>query len=238
MELKNVLVIGGSGGIGQAFIKYLKNHYRGVQIHATYHQHKPDSFSSQCNWHHLDVTEQKQIEHFCEQLDDVDLCINAAGMLHDHQHGPEKSTRQLEADYFLKCMSVNALPTLLLARYLEPHFKHKRPAVFATVSARVGSIGENHLGGWYSYRSSKAALNMILKTLSIEWKRKLPNVSVAALHPGTTDTQLSRPFSKNVKPDHLFAPEKSVRYMMKVIESLTPDKTGQFWSFDGETLPW
>jgi len=234
----NAVVIGGSGGIGQAFIKYLKSKHSNINIHATYNQQKPQAFDKQCQWSRVDLSQQDQIEHFCSQLDEVELCINAAGILHDDQHGPEKSTQQMDADYFIKCMAVNAMPTLLLARYMEPHFKHKRPAVFATVSARVGSIEENYLGGWYSYRASKAALNMILKTLSIEWKRKLSNVAVAALHPGTTDTRLSRPFAKNVKPDHLFAPEKSVNYMMQVIENLSADQTGKFWSFDGEILPW
>ncbi len=234
----NAVVIGGSGGIGRAFVHYLEANKPGIRIVASYHHGQPPTDTQRTEWRRLDITSEDQIEQFCADLPDVDLCINAAGMLHNEQFSPEKSTRQIDAAYFLHSMSVNALPTLLLARYLEPHFKHKRPAVFATVSARVGSIEENYLGGWYSYRSSKAALNMILKTLSIEWKRKLPTVTVAALHPGTTDTRLSEPFSSNVKPGQLFSTSQSVGYMMNVIEQLTPDKSGAFWSFDGEILPW
>ena len=166
------------------------------------------------------------------------MFINAAGFLHNDYFTPEKSTRQITTDYFLTSMMVNTLPTLLFARYLVKQLKHKQPAVFATVSARVGSIEENYLGGWYSYRSSKAALNQVLKTLSIEWRRNLKNVCVAALHPGTTDTGLSRPFQKNVSEKDLFTADQSVAYMMKVIKGLTPEKSGKFWSFDGEILPW
>jgi NAD(P)-dependent dehydrogenase (short-subunit alcohol dehydrogenase family) len=234
----NAVIIGGSGGIGEAFVRYLEANRPGVRIIASYNQGPPPADTPHTEWRRLDVTRQDEIERFCADLPEVDLCINAAGMLHNERFSPEKSTRQIDSGYFLDSMAVNAMPTLLLARYIEPHLKHKRPAVFATVSARVGSIEENYLGGWYSYRASKAALNMILKTLSIEWKRKLPQVCVAALHPGTTDTRLSRPFSKNVKPDHLFTTKQSVDYMMRVVEQLTPEQSGQFWSFDGEPLPW
>lgn len=232
------LIVGGSGGIGQAFIQYLLQRHPGITIDATYYQQHPRVTDSRCRWHKVDISQQVDIEGLCAELGELDLCINAAGMLHDKVHQPEKSTRQIEPGYFLKSMQVNALPTLLLAKFLAPHLKHKRPAVFATVSARVGSIEENYLGGWYSYRASKAALNMALKTLSIEWKRSLPNVTVAALHPGTTDTRLSKPFQKNVPEDQLFDPSQSAAYMMNVIERLTPADSGKFWSFDGEILPW
>ena len=232
------LVVGGSGGIGQAFVQYLLDQDHVDQIHATYHLQPPQISDDRLHWKQVDVTREAEIEKLCAELDEIDFCINAVGLLHDDQHGPEKSTRQIDADYFIKSMTVNALPTMLLAKHIVPLFKHKRPAVFATVSARVGSIEENYLGGWYSYRASKAALNMILKTLSIEWKRNLRNVTVAALHPGTTDTRLSRPFHKNVPSEQLFGPAKSVGYMMQVIDRLTPEYSGRFWSFDGENLPW
>ena len=127
---------------------------------------------------------------------------------------------------------------MLFAKYLPLHFRHKQTAVFSTISARVGSIEENYLGGWYSYRASKAALNQVLKTLSIEWRRTLPNVCVVALHPGTTDTALSKPFQKNVPEKQLFSTNNSVMFMSEVISNLTPEKSGQFISFDGENLPW
>jgi len=110
--------------------------------------------------------------------------------------------------------------------------------VFATVSARVGSIEDNRLGGWFSYRASKAALNMCLKTLAIEWRRTLPNVAVAALHPGTTDTALSRPFQHNVPREQLFTPRQTANYLLNVLDGLEPAQSTQFLAFDGEWLPW
>ena len=121
---------------------------------------------------------------------------------------------------------------------MHGNFRHGRPAVFATVSAKVGSIEDKRLGGWFSYRASKAALNMCLKTLAIEWRRSLPNVAVAALHPGTTDTDLSRPFQHNVPSGQLFTPAQSVSYMLDVLDGLNPADSGRFLAFDGEKLPW
>jgi NAD(P)-dependent dehydrogenase (short-subunit alcohol dehydrogenase family) len=135
-------------------------------------------------------------------------------------------------------MSVNALSSLLLAKHLHGAFRHGRPAVFAAISAKVGSIEDNRLGGWFSYRASKAALNMCLKTLAIEWRRSLPNVSVVALHPGTTDTALSKPFQRNVPSGQLFSPGQTVEYLLQVLQGLETGKSGQFLAFDGERLPW
>lgn len=237
-DFLRVVILGASGGIGRAFVDYFLQLDRPVMIHATYHQSSPQIKTENCRWHSVDITDELQIRDFCDALDEVDICINAIGMLHNKQYLPEKSTAHISSDYFLHSMSINALPTLLLAHFISPKFRHKRAAVFATVSARVGSIEENYLGGWYSYRSSKAALNMILKTLSIEWRRTLPNVAVAALHPGTTDTGLSEPFQQNVKSEHLFSPQQSVGYMMQVVDGLTPADSGKFLSFDGTLLPW
>ena len=234
----NALVLGGSGGIGRAFVEQMSRKSGIERIHATWNSHEPDSGDSKVSWYRLDATREEEIEGLCRQLGEIDISINAIGMLHDDQYGPEKSTRQISADYFSRSIEINTLPTLLLARHLAPNLKHKRPAHFATVSARVGSIEENYLGGWYSYRASKAALNMILKTLSIEWKRSLPNVVVSALHPGTTDTALSKPFQKQVPPGNLFTTAQSAAYMMQVLQGLSPKDSGNFWSFDGERLPW
>lgn len=232
------VVIGGSGGIGGAFVAHLadQTHY---ELIATYRSKVPEgSLSEAAQWHPLDVEDAEQIGEFCAQLGEVGLFINAVGMLHTASQGPEKSLRQIDPEFFLQSIRINTLPTLLFAQHLPKHFRHQQPAVFATVSARVGSIEENHLGGWYSYRASKAALNQALKTTAIEWQRNLRNVCVAALHPGTTDTALSRPFQRNVPAEQLFTPQHSVTCMMNVIERLTPEKTGRFWSFDGEILPW
>ena len=234
----NALVIGGNGGIGRALLEGLSERGEYDRIHATWHNSEPAWSGAAVSWHQLDVTDEDSMQSLAAALGDVDLCINAVGMLHDASFTPEKATRHINTDYFLKSMTVNTLPTLLLAKHLGKCFRHGRQAHFATVSARVGSIGENYLGGWYSYRASKAALNQVLKTLSIEWKRSLPNVIVSALHPGTTDTALSAPFQKNLPAGQLFEPAKTAGYLLDVLDSLTPEQSGGFWSFDGERLPW
>ena len=232
------LVVGGNGGIGNALVERLLADDRYQHLHATFRRKQPDVVDSRLTWHKVDATDERDVEALADDLGELDLCINAVGMLHDEQFSPEKSTRHINSDYFVKSMTVNTLPTLLLAKHLGKHFRHGRLSHFATVSARVGSIGENYLGGWYSYRASKAALNQVLKTLSIEWKRSVPNVIVSALHPGTTDTSLSAPFQKNVPEGQLFDASKTATYLLNVLYGLSPDQSGSFWSFDGEPLPW
>lgn len=234
----NIIVTGGSGGIGGAFVEALACRRQAGNIIATYNRHPPASEHANVSWQQLDLTDESAIQEWAAPLGEVDWVINAAGLLHTPQRGPEKSVRHVDSGFFLQCMLVNALPSLLLAKHLHGKFRHGRPAVFATVSAKVGSIEDNRLGGWVSYRASKAALNMCLKTLAIEWRRTLPNVVVAALHPGTTDTALSKPFQRNVPKEQLFTPGRSVSGMLNVLEGLEPSQTGQFFAFDGERLPW
>ena len=234
----NIAIIGGSGGIGEAFIGQLLEQKGITAVHATHHQHEPGLQDPSLHWHRVDVSKEQDIEALADELDELDWLNNAAGMLHTPQQGPEKTIRRLEPEFFLHNIQVNALPTLLLAKHLHGKFKHGRPALFATISAKVGSIEDNRLGGWYSYRASKAALNMGMKTLSIEWQRSLPNVSVIAIHPGTTDTALSKPFQRNVPEHQLFSPDKTVQQILDVLSSLKPGDTGRFLAFDGEQLPW
>lgn len=235
----NVLVVGGSGGIGAAMVGRLLQDDKIDKIHSTCHSCEPATeVSARLCWHQLNVTDENQIKNLAESLDSLDWIINCVGLLHTEVEGPEKTVGQLSSEFFLENIRVNTLPTLLLAKHFSRHLKGRGNTVFATVSARVGSIEENQLGGWYSYRASKAALNMALKTLSLEWRFKLPNCSVAALHPGTTDTQLSKPFQANVPAEKLFSPEKTAGLLLQVIEGLTPEKSGRFWSWDGSELPW
>jgi NAD(P)-dependent dehydrogenase (short-subunit alcohol dehydrogenase family) len=233
-----IILTGGSGGIGQAFVRQLAERPDVQGIHATYHRNKPEFSHSKVTWHPLDITDEPAIHAWSAELGEVDWLINAAGMLHRPDRGPEKSIQQFDPDFFIENMRTNAMPSLLLAKHVQAKFKHGRPAIFAAVSARVGSIEDNRLGGWVSYRSSKAALNMCLKTLAIEWQRTLPNVTVAALHPGTTDTALSAPFQRHVPKGQLFSPDQSADYMLKVLAAIKPGDSGQFRAFDGELLPW
>ena len=234
----NIVVTGASGGIGGAIVDRLAARPDLACVTATWNRTPPAEEYPNVAWQQLDLSDESAVSDWARQTGEIDWLINAAGMLHTPGQGPEKTIRHVDPDFFLENMRVNTMPTLLLAKHLEARFRHGRPAVFASISARIGSIADNRLGGWFSYRASKSALNMCLKTLSLEWARTLPNVSVAALHPGTTDTALSRPFQKNVPSWQLFEPARTAGYLLDVIESLTPGQTGNFLAFDGEHLPW
>ena len=234
----NIIVAGASGGIGSAFVEQLAGRPNVHRIIATYRNKAPENLHPKVTWHRLDLTDEAAVHDWAAETGEIDWLINAAGMLHTGTHGPEKTIRQLDPAFFLESVQINSVSSLLLAKHLHTGFRHGRPAIFAAVSAKVGSIEDNRLGGWFSYRASKAALNMCLKTLAIEWRRTLPNVAVAALHPGTTDTALSKPFQRNVPPEQLFSRKQCVRFLLKVLDDLEPAKSGSFLAFDGEQLPW
>lgn len=168
----------------------------------------------------------------------VHLVFNAAGVLHGTQLAPEKSLSLLCADALSQVFALNAFAPILLAQALLPLLPTDAPAVFASLSACVGSIGDNRLGGWYAYRASKAAQNQLLRTLSIEWKRIRPLSTVLLLHPGTVDTDLSRPFQANVAADALFTPTRAARQLLDIIAAATPADSGRFMAWDGSTIPW
>lgn len=246
LKLK-VAVVGGSGGIGAALVGALAARDDVAVVHATYH-HSPaagsrgsvSSFGSgpPVDWSALDATDECAVQAWLAGLDGLDWLINAAGFLHDADHGPEKSIHQFEPAHFEKSLRINTLPSLLLAKHAGSLLKESEAGVFAAISARVGSITDNGLGGWYSYRASKAALNMALKCLSIEWARSAKRVRVAALHPGTTDTGLSKPFQQNVPDGKLFQTDKTAGLLLARIGSLHEMPSGQFLAWDGEVIPW
>ena len=234
----NIVVIGGNGGIGQEFVQQLLAKSETTRLHATYRGVKPAISDPRLRWHRLDVTDERAISEWVKLLENIDWVINAVGMLHTADEGPEKSISRLTVGHFMDSMQINTLPSLIMAKYLHKKFRRSAHTVYATVSAKVGSIEDNRLGGWYSYRMSKAALNMGLKTLAIEWKRAMPMMSVVAIHPGTTDTELSKPFQRNVPEGQLFCPEKTGRLILQVLNNLQQGETGLFLAFDGERLPW
>ncbi|WP_333610498.1 SDR family NAD(P)-dependent oxidoreductase [Brevundimonas bullata] len=164
------------------------------------------------------------------------LIVLATGVLHSGQM-PERSWRELSAEHLMRDYRINAVGPALAARHFLPLLPRDQRAVFAALSARVGSISDNRLGGWHSYRASKAALNMILKTLSVELARTHPQAVVAGLHPGTVDTALSAPFQRGVKPEKLFSPAFSAASLLTVIEGLTPADSGGVFAWDGARIP-
>lgn len=245
----NALVVGGNRGIGLGFVEYLLQDHRAPQIYATYRcQPSPElatlatQMPDRLKLLAMDITDEAQIragvaqiQQTAGQLHRVIYCV---GFLHEGAIQPEKSLQQIEVDPLLRYFQVNSVGAILLAKHLLPLLKHKERNVFASISAKVGSIGDNQLGGWYGYRASKAALNMLMRTAAIEYQRKSPQTIVALLHPGTTDTQLSQPFQRNVPPEKLFSVERTVTQLMAVIEKLEPHDSGQFFSWDGSRLPW
>ena len=191
----------------------------------------------------LDVTRPEQIADAAEMLRAQGirpkLVINVAGLLHAGDGlAPEKRLEDLDYGHLQRVFAVNVLGPALLIRHLLPLMSGDGKAALAALSARVGSIGDNRLGGWYAYRSSKAALNQILRTTSIEARRRFKNVIIAGLHPGTTDTELSRPFQANVSEDKLFSPGFVAERLLTVIDGLSTDDSGGFFAWDGQPIPW
>ena len=245
----NVLIIGASRGIGLGFVNALlqKEDYN---IYATCRQKElatelislEQQYSQKLHCLVLDITQEEQIaelSHYLQQKNaQLHLVINCVGILHQGTLQPEKSLRQISSADLLSYFQVNSIGSVLLAKHLLPLFRHAHPSIFAVLSAKLGSIGDNHLGGWYGYRASKAALNMLMKTVAIEYSRKSPQTIVVSLHPGTTDTHLSKPFQKNVPDEKLFTVERTVNQLLAVMENLTPEDSGYFFSWDGSRLPW
>lgn len=235
----HTVIFGGTGGIGQALIDSALA--SGHHVSATTTKVLTAlPMREKLTWYQLDAQDETQIQQFCQTVGQVDRVINTIGLLHDANKNiyPEKSLKNIQPDKFLQVMQTNIIPTLLIAKHIKNNFKNTPQGVFTTISARVGSISDNATGGWYAYRASKAALNMCLKNISLEWRLSLKNVCVAALHPGTTDTALSKPFQKNVPIHKLFSPAQTAQYLWQVIDNLQPEDTGKFWAWDGQEIQW
>jgi NAD(P)-dependent dehydrogenase (short-subunit alcohol dehydrogenase family) len=167
----------------------------------------------------------------------LDLVFVATGILHrEPDVQPEKSMQKLSMSTMSEVFKVNTIGPALVARHFLPVMRRKGKSVFAVLSARVGSIADNRLGGWVSYRASKAALNMVVKTLSIEHARRFPESIVVALHPGTVDTALSEPFSAGVAANSLFTPDYSADCLLRVIDGLHAAESGGFFAWDGKAI--
>jgi NAD(P)-dependent dehydrogenase (short-subunit alcohol dehydrogenase family) len=192
----------------------------------------------------MDVTEEQSVMAAARALaaatGRVDLVIHCAGMLHDEGAGiaPERRLADVDPVKIARSFAINATGPLLVAKHVAPLLPRHGRAVFASLSARVGSIGDNRLGGWYGYRASKAAQNMFTRTLSIELKRRVRGIVCVALHPGTVDTDLSRPFQGAVPPGTLCPVDRAARQLLEVIDGLGPADNGGFFANDGQPIPW
>ncbi len=222
--VKSAVIIGASGGIGAALEAALIDEGIAVQGFAR----------SDTGDRHIDLEDEASIVAAAERITGTpDLVIVTTGLLHDGDRGPEKAMRDLDPAWMARNFAINAIGPALVAKHLLPRMPKSGRMVFAVLSARVGSISDNTLGGWYGYRASKAALNQFVRTLAIEDKRRNSSGIVVALHPGTVDTDLSRPFQGNVSPGRLFKPDRAAVQLLDVIEGLRAPDSGKLFAWDG-----
>jgi NAD(P)-dependent dehydrogenase (short-subunit alcohol dehydrogenase family) len=244
------LVVGGNRGIGLALVRAQLKNPTVNRVIATYRDDSAaDGLASMREQHgarlqtlQLDVTNADSLAKFTDSIarldGGVDLAIHAAGLLHDAEVKPEKSVNQCDANSLLRLFEVNSIGPLMVAAAVLGVQPRNRMFTFAALSAMVGSITDNRLGGWYGYRASKTALNQFIKTLANECRLTHPRGAVVAIHPGTTDTDLSRPFQGNVPPDKLYSPDQSALRILDVLGGIDHTQTGRFLNWDGRTIPW
>ncbi len=232
----NVAVIGAGGGIGAALVDELAKRDGVAAVHAL--SRSPEEHADpKVRTGRIDVTDESSVIEAAEAIDQpLDLVIVAVGILHAGDLQPERRIKEIDADNMHAVFAVNTVGPAIVAKHFLPKLPKAGPSVFAAISARVGSITDNRLGGWTSYRASKAALNMVLRTFAIEHARSRRESTIAALHPGTVDTQLSEPFSKRVPEGKLFEPAQSANYLLDVIDGLGPEDSGGFFAWDGSRI--
>jgi NAD(P)-dependent dehydrogenase (short-subunit alcohol dehydrogenase family) len=226
------LVVGSSGGLGLALVAQLNADKRYTQI-ITWSRSTTVLTGEKILANHIDLRDESTIAAAAQSLDEVDLAIVATGLLHDGDLKPEKSWNSIEPSAMLRAFEINTVGPALIAKHVLPLLPRDRRAVFGALSARVGSIGDNRLGGWHSYRASKAALNQLIRCFSIELSAKRPLAICVGLHPGTVDTDLSKPYQAGVPKDKLFSPEQSARRLLQVIDCLTPSQSGRVYDWAG-----
>ena len=235
-DWEGVALVIGSGDIGTSVAHYLTTTSPKLDVSLCGRNitNKKDIY--------LDLENDNSFKSFENQISlfkrPLRLVINTSGFLHSNLVKPEKRLSHIMRSNMIKNFSINAIAPILIAKSIEKFIRPDLEFSFASLSARIGSIGDNKLGGWYSYRASKAAQNQFLKTLSIEWRRKFPYSIVSLLHPGTCDTKLSKPFQSSVPKDKLFTPFQSSEYLINVISEQRPSDSGKFLAWDNSIIPW
>ncbi len=237
--MKKIAIIGVSGGIGNALLEYYLSNENIAEIHAFSRrpiQHTDPRVKAAC----IDFLNAQSIKQAVASITphSLDLVITATGILHEgEQLQPEKTLKKLDENNLTKLFRINTIGPALLMRSFLPLLNVEKRGVFVALSARIGSISDNHLGGWYSYRASKAALNMLIKTAAIEYCRTNKHIVIAGLHPGTVDTRLSKPFQSKINKDKIFSPPKAAAQLAMVIEKLHPADSGKCFAWNGEEIP-
>ena len=225
--MKAAVVIGASGGIGAALVAALAGEDVSVRGFAR-------SFAGA---DHLDLTDEACIAAAAASLTAApNLVVVATGLLHEAANGPEKSMAALDPAWLARQYAVNAIGPALVAKHFLARMPRAGRCVFAVLSARVGSISDNKLGGWYGYRAAKAGLNQLVRTLAIEERRRNDRSIVVGLHPGTVDTGLSKPFQGRVRADQLFTPDRAAVQLLDVIDGLKAPDSGKLFAWDGAEI--
>lgn len=236
----NALVFGAGGGVGGAFAHALAAHPRVGALTLAARQPMAATISG-AQAAVFDLGDEASIAAAVEAAaghGPLNLVIVATGVLHRGDAiQPEKSLRSLSAEALAEIYAVNAIGPALIAKHAAPKLASDSKSVLAVLSARVGSISDNGLGGWHGYRASKAALNMIWKNVAIETARKNAAAVCIGLHPGTVDTGLSKPFQSNVRPGKLFTPQFAASRLLSVIDSVGPEASGKVFAWDGAEIP-
>lgn len=223
------LIVGADGGIGSALVRALRASGRFEKVLALSRRSDPP----------LDLDDESSVETaaiHAASRGDIRLCIVATGLLHADGMLPEKALRDIDPAALARSFAVNATGPALVMKHVLPRLPRRGRSVFAVLSAKVGSIGDNRLGGWYAYRASKAALNQFVRTASIELARRRPEALCVALHPGTVDTRLSSPFAKSGLA--VAEADSAAAAILACLDGLAASDSGGFFDRTGERLPW
>lgn len=240
----NVLIIGAERGIGAALARVITEPTEVTLIKTSRKWNKLEQESDHVWRLRCDITDTNSINNMnselSNQFEHIDWLINCAGVLHTADFMPEKTIRSINTNQLLENYQTNAIGHLEVIKTLEKLLTKSEHTLIASLSARIGSIEDNHLGGWFAYRMSKAALNMGMKTLAIEWVRKNPQVKFILLHPGTTDTDLSTPFQKNLPKGQLQTADETATYLFQQLTKHQNhnDKFPLFIDYKGQPIPW
>ena len=238
MSHKIIAIFGANGGIGNAFVTHYLDQPDTAKVYAFSRTGLSIAHDKLIDTT-IEMLDESELEQNLKALTDakVDRIIIALGTLHSEKRMPEKQLTDTDLANLQEVFNINTFAPVLILKHIKQYLNKGQPNVISILSARVGSISDNRLGGWYAYRASKAALNMLIKCTAIEFARSHKRTVIIGIHPGTVDTGLSKPFQGRLKPGQLFTPEHSVSQMAEVIETVTTEQSGLCLAYDGSVIP-
>lgn len=231
------IVFGANSAIAQALLPHFSEQYQVLAVSRSEPHSLPEGVTHYLN-DYSDADLAQLADKVKREWGDIDLLFSALGVLHNDHLRPEKRLADLNAEQLTQYFAINTIVPALILKHFVPLMPRSRETKAVLLSAKVAGISDNRLGGWYGYRASKAALNMLIKTASVELARSHRRLCLVALHPGTTQTSLSEPFTSNLSSDKLFSPEQTATRLWSVVRNLSPEDNGRFLHWDGTDLPW